>query len=58
MTYMGPGNFLTQPIDEPSDYEEEEASNSEYNMDEVMDDGGDKFEPEVEVEAEAEVEQQ
>lgn len=24
MTYLGPGNFLTQPIQEPSDYEEEE----------------------------------
>ena len=66
MTYQGPGNFLTQPIQEPSDFEDEEEedepevemvgeekkeevrvvdaeSNSEYNVDEVINDdkGGD-----------------
>jgi len=46
MTYqVGGGNFLTMPIQEPSDYSE--ASNSEYNMQEVMDDGGDQFVPET-----------
>ena len=29
MTYLGPGNFLTQPIQEPSDYEEEDEVEEE-----------------------------
>ena len=39
MTYQGPGN-ITQVRDRA---EFEEESNSEYNVDEVMEDGGDQF---------------
>ena len=44
MTYQGGGGaFYTQPVQEPSDDDFEDYPNDEYNVNEVMEDGGDQF---------------
>ena len=44
MTYQaGGGAFYTQPVQEPSDDDFEDYTNGEYNVNEVMEDGGDQF---------------
>ena len=43
MTYVAPRNFLTQPMQEPSDYE---PSNSEYDEAELLEDAEEREGPE------------
>ena len=48
MTYQGGRGFYTQPVQEPSDYDpedegENEFTNGEYDINEIMEDGGDQF---------------